>query len=73
MARRLCKPICAKEDRNGPPSANQGQQSPEAAMLFAHFRTPPTCPVLCAGAEPKSQGVTSQAESYIMLISIYGN
>ena len=45
------KQMHAKEERNGPPSANQGlftiQPSPEAAMLFVPFGcTQPPPPVL---------------------------
>jgi len=56
------KPIHAKEERNGPPSANQGlsQQSLDQSnyAISAQCWNPPTilCPTLSAGAEPKSWG-----------------
>ena len=56
MARRLIsKPICAEEERNGTPSADQGLSTAKA-MLFAHQPTSP-CPTLPVGAEPKSKGL----------------
>ena len=68
----VCKPILAKEERNGPPSAHQGllHPSPEVAMLFqpsAETETP--CPTLSVGAEhtvPKTLSeLTSQVESFM--------
>ena len=62
MARRLfSKPIRAKEERNGPPSADQGLSTakPRSSHAFCTLQVhPPTspCPTLSAGAEPKSQG-----------------
>ena len=61
-ARRLfSKLIHAKEERNGPPSANQGLSTakPRSSQAVCTLRVhPPTspCPTLPAGAEPKSQG-----------------
>jgi len=38
MARILfCKPICAKEERNGPPSADQGPPTAEPRALVPPF------------------------------------
>jgi len=55
------EPICAKEERNGPPSANQGLSTakPRSSHAFCTLQVhPPTspCPTVFAGAEPKSQG-----------------
>ena len=59
--RQFSKPSHAKEERNGPPSANQGlstakpRSSYAVCTLWVHPPTP-SSPALSAGAEPKSQG-----------------
>ena len=75
MARRpLSKPVGAKEERNGPHSADQGlstanPRSSHAVCSFECIHPPPRVPpfllqkTLCQ--------VTSQAESYTMHICIY--
>jgi len=53
------KPSHAKEERNGPPSANWGLSTakPRSSMLIASSIPPlPPHPTLPAGVEPKSQG-----------------
>jgi len=62
MARRLfSKPIHAKGERNGPPSADQGLSTAKTRSIhvtWAQGWKLPTspCPILSDGAEPKSQG-----------------
>jgi len=73
--------IYAKEDRNGPPSANQVASKDEprrghaVCTLQVHLPTSP-CPALSAHVEPKSQGHCRkwhhEAESLMTLICAIG-
>ena len=61
QGQKVVSKIQAKEERNGPPSANQAlstakhRSSHAVCTLRVHPPTSP-CPALSAGTEPKSQG-----------------
>ena len=56
------KPIHAKQERSGPPSA---EPSPEAAMLFAPFGCTHPLPTLSAEAEPISKRTLLEVTSQV--------